>query len=118
MTTQEEETILITGYARLPSTITAYKLYEVVGVAVEVKPKDGEIVDVDCSLVPDITRKIIRKAVVGYKLSDGIDPLTERIERRYCGSAREAVVAAFRSIYEKWVAYRQGRCLEQREDRA
>ncbi|MGI9951776.1 DUF3870 domain-containing protein [Moorellaceae bacterium AZ2] len=107
----------MTGYAKLPSTIAAYKLYEVVGVAVEIRPKDGEIVDVDCSLVPDMTRRIIHEAVVGYRLSNGIDALTERIQRRYCGSAREALVAAFRSIYEKWIAYRRGMCLEQSERR-
>ncbi|GFN22262.1 MAG: DUF3870 domain-containing protein [Thermoanaerobacteraceae bacterium] len=102
---------MITGYARLPSTITAYKLYEVVGVAVEVRPSDGEILDVDCSLATSVARRIVREIALGYRLSDGIEELVEKIERRYCGSARKAVVMAFRAIHEKYVAYRQGRAL-------
>ncbi|MGI9951775.1 DUF3870 domain-containing protein [Moorellaceae bacterium AZ2] len=91
--------------------MTAYKLYEVVGVAVEVRPSDGEILDVDCSLATSVARRIVKEIALGYRLSYGIEELVEKIERRYCGSARKAVVMAFRSIYEKYVAYREGRVL-------
>ncbi|SMB97472.1 protein of unknown function [Thermanaeromonas toyohensis ToBE] len=111
----QEETLLITGYAKLPSTITAYRLYEVVAIAVEVNPRDGKIVDVDCTLATSVARKIVREIAWGYKLSDGIEELVQRIERRYWGSARKAIIMAFKVIYEKFVAYKQGRSFEQTE---
>lgn len=114
---EREETLLITGYARLPSTITAYRLYEVVGIAVEVRPSDGEIIDVDCSLATSVARRFVREIAIGYKLSDGIEGLVEKIERRYWGSARKAIIMAFRVIYEKFVAYKQGRTFDQMEKR-
>nr|WP_297202092.1 DUF3870 domain-containing protein [Thermanaeromonas sp.] len=112
---KREETLLLTGYARLPSTITAYRLYEVIGIAVEVRPDDGEILDADCSLATSVARRFVRDIAVGYKLSDGIDGLVQEIERRYWGSARKAIIMAFRVIYEKFVARKQGKSPEQVE---
>ncbi|MBE3580507.1 MAG: DUF3870 domain-containing protein [Thermoanaerobacteraceae bacterium] len=92
---KEDDTLLITGYAKLPSTITAGKLHEVVGVAVEVRPEDGEIIDVDCSLATTVARRVVKEIAMGYELSDGIGGLIEEIERRYCGSAHKAVILHF-----------------------
>ncbi|WP_173299122.1 DUF3870 domain-containing protein [Thermanaeromonas sp. C210] len=115
---KEEDTLLITGYAKLPSTIAASKLYEVVAVAVEVRPEDGEIIDVDCILPTIVARRVVKEIAIGYKLSDGIEGLIKEIERRYCGNTHKDVIIAFRVIYDKYRAYREGRPLQQIEERS
>jgi hypothetical protein len=102
------DTIFLTGYAKLPSTITAHKLYEVIAIGVEVAPDTGEIVDVDCTLATGAARRFVSELARGYRLNDGIDGLGERLERRYFGSARKALISAFKIIYEKYLAYQQG----------
>jgi hypothetical protein len=101
------DTIFITGYAKLPSSITAAKLYEVIAVGVEIDPNTGIIVECDCTLATTVGRNFLKKLVLGYNLSYGIDDLLNRFEVRYHGSARKAIITALKIMYEKWLAYLQ-----------
>lgn len=101
----KDDTIFITGYAKLPSNITAEKLYKVIAVGVEIDPHTGIIVDCDCTLATVVARSFFRKLVLGYNLSNGIEGLTKIFEIRYHGSARKAIVTGLRIMYEKWLAY-------------
>jgi len=100
------ETVFFTGYAKLPSNITAAKLYEVVAVGVEVDPNTCIIVDCDCTLATNVARKFVRSLILGYNLGEGIEGLTDSFEKRYYGSARKALITSLRIMYEKWLAYR------------
>lgn len=93
----------------MPSAITAYKIYGgVIAVGVEVSPEEGEILDVDCTLVTLVGKRIVKEIAIGYKLSWGIEALVKNLERRYYGSARKALISAFRMIYEKYLVYKKG----------
>lgn len=100
------QSVFFTGYAKLPSNITAAKLYEVVAVGVEVDPQTGIIVASDCTLATQVARNFVIKLITGYNLNNGIEGLTESFERRYHGSARKALVTSVRILYEKWLVYR------------
>lgn len=99
------QTIFFTGYAKLPSNITAEKLYEVIAVGVEVDPKTGIIVDCDVTLATAVAKSFFRKLATGYNLNNGIEGLTYTFERRYFGSARKAIITGLKIMYEKWLAY-------------
>ena len=103
----EVETIFITGYAKLPSSITAEKLYQVIAIGVEIDPDTGIIVETDCTLATQVGKNFYRKLVLGYNLSEGIDTLISRFEKRYHGSARKAIITGLKIMYEKWLAYKQ-----------
>lgn len=100
-------TIFITGYAKLPSSITAEKLYQVIAVGVEIDPVTGIIVDCDCTLATQVAKDFYKKLVLGYNLFEGIDGLVAKFDQRYHGSARKAIVTALKIMYEKWLAYNQ-----------
>ena len=101
------DTIFVTGYAKLPSSITAEKLYQVIAIGVEIDPQTGVIVETDCTLATEVGKNFYRKLVLGYNLFDGIDGLVERFEKRYHGSARKAIITGLKIMYEKWLAYNQ-----------
>ncbi len=101
-----KETIFFTGYAKLPATITAHKIYEVIAIGVEVVPDTGEIVNVDCTLATGLARRFISDLALGCKLGDDIDKLLECLETRYYGSARKALIAAFKCINEKYLEWK------------
>lgn len=103
------ETIFITGYAKLPSSITAEKLYQVIAVGVEIDPNTGIIVECDVTLATIVGRSFFKKLVLGYNLSEGIDGLILQFEKRYHGSARKAIITGLKIMYEKWLAYLQSR---------
>lgn len=107
------ETVFFTGYAKLPSNITAAKLYEVVAVGIEVDPNTCIIVACDCTLATKVARDFVNSLIVGYNIGNGIDGLIDSFEKRYFGSARKALTTSLRIMYEKWRVYK-GETLEEK----
>jgi hypothetical protein len=100
-------TVLFTGYARLPAGITAAKLSDVVGVAVEVDPETGKIVNAECTLATSLARDFFRRLVVGSGLDTEFASIVRTLESRYQGSAQKALVTALRTVLEKYQSYRR-----------
>lgn len=103
-----EDTTLFTGYARLPSGITASRVSDVVGVAVEVEPGTGTIVDAECTLSTHLARDFFRRLIIGHSLEADFPSMLRTIERRYHGSAQKALVTALKTVLEKYQSRRQG----------
>lgn len=101
----QDETIFITGHAKLPAATTAEKLYEVIAIGVEVNSKTGIIIDGDCTLATNVGKSFFKKITTGYCLSNGIEPLISIFEKRYYGSARKAIITALKIVYDKWLLY-------------
>ena len=101
----EKNTIFITGYAKLPTSITAEKLYQVIALGLEIEVDTGTIVDSDCTLATEVGRRFFKKVVNGYSLNNGIEDLIKEFEQRYYGSARKAIITALKLMYEKWHTY-------------
>lgn len=102
-----DNTIFITGYAKLPTAITAEKMYEVIAIGVEIDSDTGTIVDCDCTLATSVGRDFFRKLTTGYCLFQGIDPLIDSFEKRYYGSARKAIITALKIMYDKWQSFQE-----------
>lgn len=101
-----QKTLFFTGYAKLPLTLTAAKLYEVIAVAVTVDPETSEILDADCTLATALGRNFFKSLVQGYFLDDGIEGLERKLEERYHGSARRALITCLHNIYNRYVDYK------------
>lgn len=103
----DNDTIFLTGYARLPAGITASKISDVVGVGVEVDPVSGKIADAECTLATELARGFFRRLVVGRNLDTEFALVVKTIERRYHGSAQKALVTALKTVLEKFQSYRR-----------
>lgn len=102
-----EKSIFFTGYAKLPASITAEKLYAVIAVGVEVDPDTGVIIECDCTLATQVGKNFFRKLTKGYCLNNGIDDLVQQLETRYYGSARKAIITALRIMYDRWLTFKE-----------
>ncbi len=96
-----KDTVFITGYAKLPHGITSSELYKVIVVGVIVNKNTGVIEDVDCSLVTSVARKFVKFLITGENIRD-YNTLAKKISERYHGSARKALMSAFKIINEKY----------------
>jgi hypothetical protein len=96
-------TVLISGYAKLPSNITSSKLYENIVVVIVVEMTTGEILEADCSLSTDLARRFVSELISGYNLEQGIGGLLALFEKRFHGSTRKALESALKIIYEKYI---------------
>lgn len=104
-TMRERNKVLLSGYAKLPTNITAEMVYEVLAVAVLFDRRSGIILEAEASMVTNIARKFIAELLVGYNLNDGPDELMEDFETYYHGNAKRALETAIRMIFSKYQEY-------------
>ncbi len=103
---QDWNTILMSGYAKLPSNTTAEMVYQILAVAVLFDKRTGVIVEAEASMITDIAKRFIAKLLVGYDLNDGPDELMKTFETYYHGNAKRALETALRMIFSKYQEYR------------
>lgn len=107
MSHETQDTVFITGYAKLPTAITAEKLYQVIAIGLEVDPKTGEIVDGDCTLATELGRAFFKRVVIGHNIETGLEELAEEFEVRYQGSARKAILTALKLVHGQWMSNKE-----------
>jgi hypothetical protein len=101
-------TVLFSGYAKLPTGITASELYNVIGIVVLVDTETGIVTDADCTLATELARRHVSTALIGHNITNGPDDLIRSIDQVYQGSAKKAVITALRIIYDKYRSYKEG----------
>lgn len=100
--------VLFSGYAKLPTGITASEMYKVIGLVVVVNIDTGEILEADCTLATHVASKHVAMAIVGGSLQNGPEPLVNIIDQIYQGSAKKAIITSIRIICDKYRSYKDG----------
>ncbi|WFD10115.1 DUF3870 domain-containing protein [Tepidibacter hydrothermalis] len=93
--------IFITGYAKLPTGITAQELYTVVAIGLLINRENGTIVDLDCTLVTSTAKRFVRENLVGRKITN-YDEIECIFNERYYGCAKKALLFALKICNEKF----------------
>ncbi len=101
----DRNTVLLSGYAKLPTNITAESVYETLVVVVLFDRRSGIILEAEASVVTSIAKKFIASLLVGYNLNEGPDALMEEFECYYHGHAKRALETAMRLIFSKYQEY-------------
>ncbi len=102
-------TVLISGYAKLPSSTTAEAIYNLVVVAVVFDERSGVIIDAEASMVTEIAKHFVSDLLVGYNLNDGPDALIADFESHYHGNAKKALETAIRAVFAHYQEYLTGK---------
>ena len=103
--TQEQNTVLLSGYAKLPNNTTAETVYQFLAVAILFDKRSGIILEAEASMVTSIARRFVSQLLVGYNLNDGPDELMEDFETYYHGNAKRALETAMRMVFSKYEDY-------------
>lgn len=99
----ESQTILITGYAKLPQGIAATEIYPAIALGLVVDRETGEVLDVDCSLVTQIARDFVKDLILHRNLKES-EEIEALFNARFFGSARKSLILALRTCSEKYRA--------------
>lgn len=102
---RDRNTILLSGYAKLPTNITAEAVYNIMAVAVCFDRRNGIIINAEASMVTELAKRFIFDLLVGYNLNDGPEELMEAFEEYYYGNAKKAIETALRAIFNKYQDY-------------
>ncbi len=98
-------TVLLSGYAKLPTNTTVEAEYHILVVAVLFDKRTGVIVDAEASVVTNLTKRFITNLLIGYNLNDGPEELMETFENYYYGNVKKALETAIRSVFIKYNDY-------------
>ena len=98
--------VLFSGYAKLPTGITASEMYKVIGLITVIDIETGIIEEADCTLATELARRHLCAYIVGYNINDGPEKLQEILDTAYQGSAKKAFSTAIRIIYDKYKSYK------------
>jgi Domain of unknown function (DUF3870) len=96
------DTILVTGYAPAPKGSSMYEAYKTAGVVLEIDPKRNILVQAEFIFVTDLAKDYVSRLVQGYDLSQGIEPLVERIQMHYFTPSTDSVIMALRVAYQRY----------------
>jgi hypothetical protein len=100
------DTIICTGYSRLPDGMAAKNLYGVMGVGLEIDPVTDEIVNASCTFVTNMCTDFIKSIFHGHCLLNGIEEPIGKFEQRYFGLGKKAIVSAMRDAYNQYSIYK------------
>ena len=102
---QRWNTVLLSGYAKLPANTTIEVAYHILVVTVLFDKRTGVIVDAEASMITELTKNFVKKLLIGYNLNDGPEELMEVFENFYYGNAKKALETAIRSLFIKYKDY-------------
>jgi hypothetical protein len=103
---ESKDTIICTGYSRLPDGMAAKNLYGVMGVGFEIDPETDFIVNASCTFVTNMCTDFIKEILKGHDLKTGIEDPIKRFEARYFGLGKKAIITAMRDAYNQYSIYK------------
>ncbi|MGF7184087.1 hypothetical protein GGQ84_000162 [Desulfitispora alkaliphila] len=104
--------VFITGYAKLPTNITAAQLYKVIGVGLLVGRETGTILDADISITTKTGKDFCREILVGQNIND-IDNITRILNHSYLGHAKKSIISAMKSAHKKYLEYKENEYIDE-----
>ena len=93
--------IFVTGYAKLPSNITATKMYEVIAVGLLIKTYTGEIIEAECTLSTSLANRVVAGILIGKNIRE-MDDIEHELDVTYFGSAKKAIKTAVQNCKKKF----------------
>ncbi len=100
--------ILFSAYARLPEGTCGAEVVKTIGVVVVVDINDGgRILDAECTLPTGVARKLIAELLIGRSLAAGQEQLVSQIAAVFQDSSLRAVIAAVRTLYNRYASHIQ-----------
>lgn len=94
--------VLVTGYAQAPRGACEADQSGSIGVALEIDPATDMITDAEFMTVSDLVGRFCRDLVVGYSLSQGIDPLLHKLSKVLLVPSQQAFLMALRSAAQRY----------------
>lgn len=94
--------ILVTGYAKAPSGTSMYEVYRHAGIVIEVDMLTHKILNVEFTMIAQLTKEYFNKLIVGYDLSQGLDDLIKRIKKYYVAPSQQSIIVALQSAIQRY----------------
>ena len=95
------KTIVVSGYESFTRDIAAQNGLDHFCIDLELDPVDFEIVDFACTKMAGLAEKILRDALLGYKVKEGVKNAIDQVEKRLSFPFKSGIIACFEDA-NKW----------------
>lgn len=106
MTHFHENTIYIVGDSKTSTNNPITLQYSAFFLALVIDVDNEVIMDTGASATLPITNQFIQSIFVGYDMKCGVEPMVERIAKRYHGASQKAIIVAWKDAYKKYQQYK------------
>lgn len=96
-------TVLVTAYAKAPQGTAMYEIYKHAGIVLEIDPADNRIVNAEFTFITNLAQDFLKRLIIGYNLSNGIDELVKHIQSHYFAPSTHSVVVALKAAYKRYI---------------
>lgn len=103
---RHQDTVLVTGFAQLPKGTTLYEKNKIIAVVLIINYKEEMIEDAEFSFVTDLTSYYLSSLIKGISLSNGMDPVYDKIKKHCQIPSQSAVIQALRSAWDRYQEYK------------
>jgi Domain of unknown function (DUF3870) len=96
------KSVLVTGYSKAPQGTSMYEMFKHAGIVLEIDMETHTIVDAEFTFIAQLTKDFFRRLMIGYNLSEGIEPLIARIQDHYYAPSQQAIIVALQSAVQRY----------------
>lgn len=100
---KELKTVLVTGYAKAQQSHSVFEVCKTSGIVMEIDTETHEIVNAEFTFATELARDFLRRVIVHYNLSNGIEGLIQRIEDYYYTPSTPSVIMAVKAAYKRYM---------------
>lgn len=93
-----EHSVCIVGLSKVGTQNPINSVYQTLAGSFVVDPVSGLIYDAQFSTICKITSDFLASQVIGLSFFDDLDEMISRIQNRYFGNSRRAIVAILRDV--------------------
>lgn len=98
MSSFPEQSLCIVGLSKVGTQNPINSVYQTLAGAFVVDPVSGLIYDAQFSTICKITSDFLASQVIGLSFFDDLDEMILRVNTRYFGNSRRAIVAILRDV--------------------
>ncbi|TCZ76304.1 DUF3870 domain-containing protein [Paenibacillus albiflavus] len=99
---EQLKSVLVTGYSKAPQGTSMYEMFKHAGIVLEIDMETHTIINAEFTFIAQLTKDFFRRLIVGYPLTDGIEPLIARIQDHYYAPSQQAIIVALQSAVQRY----------------
>jgi len=79
-----------------------YEKYKYAGIVLEIEQNTHIVIDVEFTVITDLTKKFLRKIFIGYDLTQGLDELIRLVKKHYLAPSQQAIIVAMEAAVQRY----------------
>ena len=99
----EQNTILVVGQAKPSREDAIYNLHGEFYISLVLNKETGEILDMDCNTILEVTKKFVASMLIGKSLKDDVKVMEMEIKARYFALTQKPLIACIKDAYNRYM---------------